>query len=114
MNAVSTAVAYPLLALQMLFVLFILELPYWIADRFLARNRGDAFYRAQRGVARWFLRLYPFGWQQRVNVRADAFPQPCVIVCNHQSPLDTFLAMLLPVNARFFVRAESLRFPLMG
>lgn len=114
MTAIRTAVAYPLLALQLLLVLFLFELPYWVWDRFFARNRGDAFYRAQRAVARWFVRLYPFGMQHRVNVRADAFPQPCVIVCNHQSSLDFLIALLLPVNARWFVNPRTHRIPLMG
>ncbi len=114
MNAIRTPAAYTLLALQLLFVLFVLEVPYYIADRFFARNRGDAFYRAQRAVARWFFRLYPFGVQRRINARARSFPNPCVIVCNHQSMLDILMAMTLPVNARWFLKPWTLRIPLMG
>ncbi len=114
MNALRTPAAYGLLAAQLLFVLFILEIPYWLADRFISRHRGDAFYRAQKLVARWFFRLYPFGGQRRINVRKDAFPTPCVIVCNHQSMLDILMALLLPVNARWFIKPWTLKIPLMG
>ncbi len=114
MNALRTPAAYGLLGLQLLFVLFVLEIPYYVADRFFARRRGDAFYRAQRSVARWFFRLYPFGRIRRVNVRASAFPKPCVIVCNHQSILDVLIALTLPVNARWFIKPWILRLPLIG
>ncbi|MBX3459261.1 MAG: 1-acyl-sn-glycerol-3-phosphate acyltransferase [Planctomycetes bacterium] len=113
-NLFRTAAAYSLLAVQLAFVLFILEIPYWLADRFLARHRGDAFYSAQRAIARWFFRLYPFGWQRRINCRRDAFPVPCVIVCNHQSMLDILMALMLPVNARWFIKPWTVKIPLMG
>jgi isopenicillin-N N-acyltransferase like protein len=107
-------IAWPLLVLQLTFTLFILELPCWIADRLFAKNRGNAFYWAQRTLARWFFRLLPFGWQRRTNIRKDAFPEPCIIVCNHQSVLDLLLCSTLPVNARWFLRPWLLRIPLFG
>ncbi len=114
MNAVRTGTAYALLTMQLVFLLFVLELPYWFYDRFLARRRGDGFYRAQRGLARWFFRLYPFGQQRRVNVRAASFPGPCVIVANHQSLLDMLLLLTLPVNARWFLRPWAMKLPALG
>jgi isopenicillin-N N-acyltransferase like protein len=107
-------VAWPLLALQLVFTLFVLELPCYIADRLFAKQRANSFYWAQRSLARWFFRLLPFGQQRRVNIRADAFPQPCVIVCNHQSILDLLLCSTLPVNARWFLRPWLMRVPMMG
>ena len=59
MNVLRSACAYTLLAGQMLLFLFVLEIPYWLADRFLAKHRGDAFYAGQKRIARWFFRLYP-------------------------------------------------------
>src|SRR5690606_29674662 len=84
MNVLRSVCAYGLLGTQLAFFLFVLELPYWLAARFFVKHRGDAFYAGQRRIARWFFRLYPFGQQRRINARRQAFPQPCVIVCNHQ------------------------------
>jgi isopenicillin-N N-acyltransferase-like protein len=114
MNVLRTIGAYGLLGAQLAFFLFVLELPYWIADRFFARHRGDAFCAGQRAIGRWFFRLYPFGQQRRVNVRRGAFPSPCVIVCNHQSTLDVLLALTLPVKARWLIKGWPLKYPLMG
>lgn len=114
LNGVRTAAAYSLLATQLVLLLFVLELPYWLYDRFLARVRGDGFFRAQRALARWFFRLYPFGQQRRVSVRASGFPGPCVIVANHQSLLDILLLLTLPVNARWFLRPWAMKLPLLG
>ena len=114
MNVLRTAGAYGLLAFQLAFFLFVLELPYWIADRFFAKHRGDAFCAGQRALGRWFFRLYPFGQQRHVNVRRKAFPSPCVIVCNHQSTLDILLALKLPVNARWLIKGWPFKYPLMG
>jgi hypothetical protein len=108
MNVLRSACAYGLLAGQLVLFLFVLEVPYWLADRFFAKRRGDAFYAGQRRIARWFFRLYPFGQQRHVNVRRKAFPQPCVIVCNHQSILDILMVLMLPVNARWLIKGWPL------
>ena len=114
MNVIRAGCAYGLLGAQLLLFLFVLELPYWVADRFFARHRGDAFYAGQRRLARWFFRLFPFGQQRRVNVRRKAFPSPCVVVCNHQSTLDILMALMLPVNARWLIKGWPFKYPLMG
>ncbi len=114
MNGLRTAAAYGLLSAQLVFFLFVLELPYWLFDRFLARHRGDAFYRGERSIARWFFRLYPFGRWRLVNVRKAAFPRPCVVVCNHQSMLDILAALVLPINARWIIKRWAGKIPLMG
>ncbi|MCA8946242.1 MAG: 1-acyl-sn-glycerol-3-phosphate acyltransferase, partial [Planctomycetes bacterium] len=114
MNVVRAVCAYGLLGTQLAFFLFVLELPYWLADRFFVRHRGDAFYSGQRRIARWFFRLFPFGQQRHVNVRRKAFPSPCVIVCNHQSTLDILMALMLPVNARWMIKGWPFKYPLMG
>ena len=114
MNVLRSAVAYGLLAGQLILFLFLLEIPYWFADRFMVKRRGDAFYAGQRRIARWFFRLYPFGQQRRVNVRRKAFPGPCVIVCNHQSILDILMVLMLPVNARWLIKGWPFKYPLMG
>lgn len=114
MNVLRTGVCYPLLGAQLAFFLFVLELPYWISDKFFSRQRGDAFYRGQRRIAKWFFRLYPFGRQRHVNVRRASFPRPCVIVCNHQSTLDILMTLMLPVNARWLIKGWPFRYPLMG
>ncbi|MCA8915887.1 MAG: 1-acyl-sn-glycerol-3-phosphate acyltransferase [Planctomycetes bacterium] len=114
MNVVRAGCAYGLLGVQLLLFLFVLELPYWVADRFFAKHRGDAFYSGQRGLARWFFRLFPFGQQRRINCRRKAFPAPCVIVCNHQSTLDILMALMLPVNARWMIKGWPFKYPLMG
>ena len=114
MNIPRTLCTYGLLASQLVFFLFVLELPYWIADRFFARHRGDAFYRGQRRIASWCFRLFPFGQQRHVNVNRKAFPEPCVIVCNHQSVMDILLALMLPVNARWLIKRWPFKVPLMG
>ncbi|MCA8911533.1 MAG: 1-acyl-sn-glycerol-3-phosphate acyltransferase [Planctomycetes bacterium] len=114
MNVLRSICAYALLGTQLAFFLFVLELPYWIADRFFCRHRGDAFYVGQKRIARWFFRLFPFGQQRHVNVRRGAFPKPCVIVCNHQSTLDILMALMLPVNARWMIKGWPFKYPLMG
>ncbi|MCC6466345.1 MAG: 1-acyl-sn-glycerol-3-phosphate acyltransferase, partial [Planctomycetes bacterium] len=114
MNLLRTGAAYGLLAFQLVFFLFVLEVPYWLADRFLARHRGNAFYRGQRGIIRWFFRLYPFGRSRLAGVQRKSFPSPCVIVANHQSMLDILMALRLPVNARWFVKPWVMKIPLMG
>ncbi|MCA8917930.1 MAG: 1-acyl-sn-glycerol-3-phosphate acyltransferase [Planctomycetes bacterium] len=114
MNVVRAVCAYGLLGTQLALFLFVLELPYWLADRFFVRHRGDAFYSGQRRIARWFFRLFPFGQQRHVNVRRKAFPSPCVIVCNHQSTLDILMALMLPVNARWMIKGWPFKYPLMG
>ena len=114
MNLARTATAYSLLVAQLLFFLFVLEVPYWLWDRFISEHRGDAFYSGQRGIARWFFRLYPFGRRRLVHVNRRAFPTPCVIVCNHQSTLDILMALTLPVNARWIVKRWVAKIPLMG
>ncbi|MHC4840808.1 MAG: C45 family autoproteolytic acyltransferase/hydrolase [Planctomycetota bacterium] len=113
-DIVRSVVAYGLLTIQLLFFLLMLEIPYWLWDRFVSRHRGNAFYRAQRSVARWFFRFFPFGDITRSNVRRSSFPQPCVIVCNHQSMLDMLLVLLLPVNSRWMIGSWAKRIPLMG
>lgn len=114
MNLLRSICAYSLLGIQMLLFLFVLEIPYWLADRFLARHRGDAFYAGQKRIARWFFRLYPFGQQRRINVVKRAFPHPCVIVSNHQSILDILMILMLPVNARWLVKGWPFKYPLLG
>jgi 1-acyl-sn-glycerol-3-phosphate acyltransferase len=114
MNVLRSVCAYGLLGAQLAFFLFVLELPYWLADRLFVKHRGDAFYAGQRRIARWFFRLYPFGQQRRINVNRSAFPQPCVIVCNHQSILDILMALMLPVNARWMIKGWPFKYPLMG
>ncbi|MBZ0137967.1 MAG: 1-acyl-sn-glycerol-3-phosphate acyltransferase [Planctomycetes bacterium] len=114
MNVLRSACAYGLLSAQLVFFLFVLELPYWLADRFFVKHHGDAFYAGQRRIARWFFRLYPFGQQRHVNVRRKAFPKTCVIVCNHQSILDILMVLMLPVNARWLIKGWPFKYPLMG
>ena len=114
MNVLRAAAAYGLLGAQLLFFLFVLEIPYWVVDRFFAKHRGDAFYAGQRRLARWFFRLFPFGQQRRINLRRNAFPKTCVIVCNHQSTLDILMALMLPVNARWMIKGWPFKYPLMG
>lgn len=114
MNGLRTAAAFGLLWTQLVVFLFILEVPYWLWDRFASKNRGDAFYAGQKRIVKWFFRLYPFGRKRLINVRARAFPQPCVVVVNHQSMLDILMALLLPINARWFVKGWAARIPLMG
>src|SRR5688500_17866088 len=101
MNVLRTIGAYGLLGAQLASLLFVLELPYWFADRFSARRRVAAFRAGHRAIGRWFFRRYPFGQQRRVNVRRGAFPSPCRIVCHHQSTLDVLLVLALPVKARW-------------
>lgn len=113
-NALRTAAAFSLLWTQLVMFLFVLEVPYWLWDRFVSKHRGDAFYAGQKRIVKWFFRLYPFGRKRLINVRAKAFPQPCVIVVNHQSMLDILLAMLLPVNARWIIKKWAAKIPLMG
>lgn len=114
MNGLRTAAAFGLLWTQLVVFLFVLEVPYWLWDRFVSRHRGDAFYSGQKRIVKWFFRLYPFGRKRLINVRARAFPQPCVVVINHQSMLDILLAMLLPINARWIIKKWAAKIPLMG
>lgn len=114
MNVLRSVCAYGLLSFQLVLFLFVLELPYWLADRFFAKQRGNAFYAGQRRIARWFFRLYPFGQQRHVNVCRKAFPKTCVIVCNHQSILDILMLLMLPVNARWLIKGWPFKYPLMG
>lgn len=113
-DTIRSIAAYGLLTFQLMFFLLLLEIPYWLWDRYGAKHTGNAFYRAQRSVARWFFRLYPFGDIARSRVRRTSFPGPCVIVCNHQSMLDMLLVLLLPVNARWMIGSWAKRIPLMG
>jgi len=114
MNALRTGAAFGLLWTQLIFFLFVLEVPYWLWDRFVSKHRGDAFYRGEQRIIRWFFRLYPFGRKRMINVRAGAFPTPCVVVINHQSMLDILLALLLPINARWIIKKWAAKIPLMG
>ncbi|MDC1143068.1 C45 family autoproteolytic acyltransferase/hydrolase [Planctomycetota bacterium] len=113
-DLVRSLAAYGLLTLQLLGFLLVLEIPYWLWDRFVSNQRGDAFYRTQKSIARWFFRLFPFGDIARSRVRSRNFPHPCVIVCNHQSMLDMLVVLLLPVNARWMIGSWAKRIPLMG
>ncbi|MBE7492157.1 MAG: 1-acyl-sn-glycerol-3-phosphate acyltransferase [Planctomycetes bacterium] len=114
MNSLRTAAAFSLLWTQLVVFLFLLEVPYWLWDRFVSRHRGDAFYAGQKRIVRWFFRLYPFGRKRLINVSRGAFPQPCVVVINHQSMLDILLALLLPINARWIIKQWAAKIPLMG
>lgn len=114
MNGLRTAAAFSLLWGQLLVFLFVLEVPYWLWDRFVSKHRGDAFYAGQKRIVKWFFRLYPFGRRRMINLRKDAFPKPCVVVINHQSMLDILLALTLPINARWIIKKWAAKIPLMG
>ena len=113
-DLIRSATAYGLLTFQLMFFLLVLEIPYWLWDRYLSTPRGDAFYGAQRSIACWFFRLFPFGDIARSRVRRKNFSKPCVIVCNHQSMFDMLLVLLLPINARWMIGSWAKRIPLMG
>jgi 1-acyl-sn-glycerol-3-phosphate acyltransferase len=99
---------------QLVFALFLFEVPMHLADRFLAKKRGDVFSAVLRGISRWFFRLYPFGRVRRISVSSRAFAKPCVIVANHQSKLDVLLLLTLPANARWLTPRWVSKLPLMG
>ena len=62
--------ALGLLWTQLVFALFLFEVPMHLADRFVAKKRGDVFSAVLRGISRWFFRLYPFGRVRRTGVSA--------------------------------------------
>lgn len=106
--------ALALIWCQLVCALFLFEIPMHLADRFLARRKGDAFAAVLRQIARWFFRLFPFGRVRRRGVSARAFARPCVIVANHQSRLDLLLLLTLPANARWLAPRWVFKLPLMG
>ena len=106
--------ALGLLWTQLVFALFLFEVPMHLADRFVAKKRGDVFSAVLRGISRWFFRLYPFGRVRRTGVSGRAFAKPCVIVANHQSKLDVLLLLTLPANARWLMPRWVSKLPLMG
>jgi len=114
LGILRSGIAMALLGFQLVIVMFLFEIPMHLADRFMARKRGDAFNSVLRGIARWFFRLYPVGRIRRINVKRSAFTSPCVIVCNHQSRLDLLAALTLPVKARWLTPKWMFKLPLMG
>ncbi|CAG0973304.1 hypothetical protein PLCT2_01479 [Planctomycetaceae bacterium] len=113
-GVVRSFAAVALVWCQLVFALFLFEIPMHLADRFLARKPGDVFSAVLRGIARWFFRLYPFGRVRRVGVSSRAFAKPCVIVANHQSRLDVLLLLTLPANSRWLLPRWIAKLPLMG
>ncbi len=69
-----------------------------------------------RGMAYWLLRSWPYPHSERLvlDIDANTFKQPAVIVPNHQSGFDIMACLSLPVEMAMVVKKWVWNSPLMG
>jgi 1-acyl-sn-glycerol-3-phosphate acyltransferase len=67
------------------------------------------------GIGRFLVAIHPL-WRFRVDVEAarGGFREPRVVVMNHESDADVFLAALLPWDAKFLSKDALYDLPVMG
>lgn len=101
------AIALLIATLPILLVVRLVTAPFDVRRRVVGR--------LFRGVGRFLVAIHP-GWRFRADVsRARAaFREPSVIVLNHESDADVFLAALLPWDAKFLSKDSLYNLPVMG
>jgi 1-acyl-sn-glycerol-3-phosphate acyltransferase len=95
-------------ALPLLLILRIATAPFDPSRRFV----GRMFH----GVGRFLVAIHP-SWDFRVDVPESvraAFREPSVLVLNHESDADVFLAACLPWDAKFLSKDALYDLPVMG
>jgi 1-acyl-sn-glycerol-3-phosphate acyltransferase len=97
--------------------LLLASLPLLALLRLLAGRRDPARRlpgRLFHGIGRVMVRANPL-WTVRLDrAAAAAFREPSLVVANHESDADTFLAACLPWDLKFLAKASLYNLPVMG
>jgi 1-acyl-sn-glycerol-3-phosphate acyltransferase len=67
-----------------------------------------------RVTALMTMRFFPYGRRIRLACNSERFPQPCIIVANHESQADIILILSLPVNQRMVIKNWVWNNPITG